>query len=52
MEKAINSSMPEGRGEEGKGGRGRMSGDISNRGNCEGGQEQMLHNITVSYSKQ
>ncbi len=51
MEKAINSSMPKGRSEEGREGE-RMSGDISKRGRYEGGQEQKLHNITVSDSKQ
>lgn len=50
MEKAINSSMPKGQSQEGREGE-RMSVDISNSGSCEGGQEQKLHNITVSDSK-
>lgn len=50
MEKAINSSMPKGQSQEGREGE-RMSVDISNSRSCEGGQEQKLHNITVSDSK-
>lgn len=50
MEKAINSSTPMGPSQEGREGE-RMAADISSSRRCDGGQEQKLHNITLTDSE-